>query len=278
MFQLSRTAHNHELRMPPLEGFEGGLAPLAWAQKDDARLFWRGTMTGDAYTQPQRGYRPHYDWRESHRIRLAALGAPAPGDGAGDEPRRWVWVRRGGWEKASFARSVLRRHFFDIGLVDKLHQCNEADGTCAQMRAELTFKPGTARGSEARYKFLLDVDGNGWSSRFRRLLGSGSVVLKATVYPEWNTDWLVPFFHYVPVRNDYGDLTDVMAFFAGTPETPDEAATAGRDDLAREIGENARRFVNEHWRWEDMQAYMLRLLLEYRRLMADDRDAYVYNG
>jgi len=29
------------------------------------------------------------------------------------------------------------------------------------------------------------VDGNGWSSRFHRLLMSGSVVLKTTVYPEW---------------------------------------------------------------------------------------------
>jgi len=32
---------------------------------------------------------------------------------------------------------------------------------------------------------MLDVDGNGWSSRFHRLLMSGSVVVKATIYPEW---------------------------------------------------------------------------------------------
>jgi len=31
------------------------------------------------------------------------------------------------------------------------------------------------------------VDGNGWSSRFNRLLMSGSVVLKTTIYPEWNS-------------------------------------------------------------------------------------------
>jgi len=33
----------------------------------------------------------------------------------------------------------------------------------------------------------LDVDGNGWSSRFHRLLMSGSVVLKSTIYSEWNS-------------------------------------------------------------------------------------------
>jgi hypothetical protein len=33
----------------------------------------------------------------------------------------------------------------------------------------------------------LDVDGNGWSSRFHRLMMSGSLVLKSTIYPEWNS-------------------------------------------------------------------------------------------
>jgi hypothetical protein len=37
------------------------------------------------------------------------------------------------------------------------------------------------------YAHLLLVDGNGWSSRFNRLLMSGSVVLKTTIYPEWNS-------------------------------------------------------------------------------------------
>ncbi|KAG2737087.1 glycosyltransferase family 90 protein, partial [Suillus brevipes Sb2] len=36
-----------------------------------------------------------------------------------------------------------------------------------------------------RYKYVLDVDRNGWSSRFKRLMTSNSVVFKSTVYPEW---------------------------------------------------------------------------------------------
>lgn len=32
----------------------------------------------------------------------------------------------------------------------------------------------------------LIVDGNGWSSRFSRLLMSGSVVIKHTLFPEWH--------------------------------------------------------------------------------------------
>lgn len=43
----------------------------------------------------------------------------------------------------------------------------------------------------------LDVDGNGWSSRFHRLIMSGSMVIKATIYQEWNSDWMIPWYHYV---------------------------------------------------------------------------------
>lgn len=134
---------------------------------------------------------------------------------------------------------------------------------------------------------MLDVDGNGWSSRYHRLIMSGSVVLKSTIYPEWHT---VSYDRSIvgvtlmagmddtvgalrgeltaslnrmmaklqPAKVDYSDLYDIMAFFVGPPDGSSE----GRDDLAQQISENALRFGEDHWRWEDMQAYMLRLLLE----------------
>jgi hypothetical protein len=49
-----------------------------------------------------------------------------------------------------------------------------------------------------------------------------------------------------------------MSFFAGPPHH----LGGGNDDLAQVIAENARKFGEEHWRWEDMQGYMFRLLLE----------------
>jgi hypothetical protein len=44
---------------------------------------------------------------------------------------------------------------------------------------------------------VLDVDGNGWSSRYHRLMLSGSAVVKSTIYPEWHSDWLTPWVHYI---------------------------------------------------------------------------------
>ena len=83
-------------------------------------------------------------------------------------------------------------------------------------------------------------DGNSWSARYKRLLSTGSLILKSTIFPEcasrachvsssqpvadmpnplplsvcpsgWN-DRKQPWLHYVPVKVDYGDLYDIMTF------------------------------------------------------------------
>lgn len=61
-----------------------------------------------------------------------------------------------------------------------------------------------------------------------------------------------------PTQVDYSDLYSIMSFFCGPPDRPD----LSRDDLAQRISENGRQFGEAFWRWEDMQSYMLRLLLE----------------
>jgi beta-1,2-xylosyltransferase len=61
------------------------------------------------------------------------------------------------------------------------------------MKAEIHFKNSTsniealplvcdADHADARYKYRLDIDGYGWSSRFRKLLSSNSLIIKSTVY------------------------------------------------------------------------------------------------
>ena len=59
-------------------------------------------------------------------------------------------------------------------------------------------------------QFELDVDGNSFSGRFQRLLLSGVVVLKATIFPQFWRDTAIPWLHYVPVqvRGQIGRLAD----------------------------------------------------------------------
>lgn len=117
------------------------------------------------------------------------------------------------------------------------------------------------------YKYLLDLDGNGWSARFKRLLSTNSVVLKSTIFPEWFTEHIQPWVHYVPLKPDLTDLYDVMTFFRD-----------GHDELAKHIAVQGKEWSQEFWRKEDMMSYQFRLFLELARLSAPDRDAASYHS
>jgi hypothetical protein len=115
------------------------------------------------------------------------------------------------------------------------------------------------------------MDGNGWSSRFKRLMTTKSLIFKASVYPEWFTERLMPWVHYVPVQVDFSDLYDALAFFRGGVN-----GEGGHDDLAKKIAYAGRDWSKRFWRKEDLTAYNFRLMLEYARLMSQDRGAMAY--
>lgn len=106
---------------------------------------------------------------------------------------------------------------------------------------------GCVRSADASYKYLLDVDGNGWSARFKRLMSTNSVVLKSTIFPEWYTDRIQAWVHYIPIKADLTDLYDVMSFFKD-----------GHDDHAKEIAAAGKTWSKTFWRQEDMMSYQFR--------------------
>ncbi|KAG8896928.1 F-actin-capping protein subunit alpha [Tulasnella sp. 403] len=234
---------------------------IPWSKRTKSKLFWRGRMTGSFHNK-----RP--DWRKSHRVRLHNVAHNVIlGENRVD---LLVEDSRGRLSRRTYTRKDLNDAYLDVGLIGPAMQCAKHDGVCDDITREIDFV-GPVWGDVGRNKYVLDVDGNGWSARYQGLLGSGSLVLKATVFPEWNSDWLVPYYHYVPVQHDYSDLYNVMAFFAGSPD-----GQGGHEDIAKKIGEHGAEFVRHHWRWVDMQVYMYRLLLEYNRAMSADREAMTY--
>jgi len=108
---------------------------------------------------------------------------------------------------------------------------------------------------------------------------SNSLVLKSTVFPEWYTQRIQPWVHYVPIKYDYSDLYDIMTFFRG--DFDDEGFghndVAGHDHLAKRIALQGKEWVKQFWRKEDMIAYMFRLFLEYARVMEPDREYMSYD-
>ncbi|QRW27592.1 glycosyltransferase family 90 protein [Rhizoctonia solani] len=238
------------------EVYHSRFGPIVpWRNRSET-VFWRGRTTGEWFSRA-------HDWRFSHRIRIHTLATP--GGNLTDPnvtPEVEVLVEDemdGNIHLKMYSRDTLNEKYMDVSLIGGPVQCDnsENDHTCQEMDS-LKWGKETGWDGGLSNKYLLDIDGNGWSSRFQRLMTSGAVVFKMSIFPEWNSDWLIPYYHYVPVQTDYSDLYDALAFFIGTPD-----GLPGHDDLAEKIGAQAHRFTVEQWRPEDMQVYIYRLLLEY---------------
>ncbi|KAK7441565.1 hypothetical protein VKT23_020797 [Stygiomarasmius scandens] len=250
------------------EWADGGDIP--WEKKEDERLFWRGSNTGMWHSE-------QFLWRLGQRIGMMdwVQGRgfnkfmKVLGFGRGSDETRG----RGGEDEEAigtgallhrlrYAQSTLDIAFSGSGPI----ACDEP--TCSLLSRLYEFRKPVGIRGQSRYKYLLDVDGNAWSSRFKRLMSTNGVVLKATVYPEWWLSRIQPWLHFVPVQVDFSDLWDAFLFFRGDLNS----GAGGHDDLAREIGLAGKEWSEKYWRWEDMVAYNFRLFLEYARVMSPNRN------
>lgn len=198
---------------------------IPWEERQDTRLFWRGSPTGMWHSHWYDGDQER--WRGSQRLRLVDWLSPnAPGMGGSDSrveylpsPRLGSEIEERG-EAVGSTRSVSRREinriFMDVEFAGNPINC-EGD-ICESMRQDYVFgnRVPEGKGGAAQYKYLLDVDGNGWSARFRRLMSMDAVVFKSTIYPEWWLERIEPWLHYVPVQMDYSDVYDILVRFIQT--------------------------------------------------------------
>lgn len=116
-------------------------------------------------------------------------------------------------------------------------------------------------------KFIPDADGNSFSARFRGLLMSTSLPLKATIYAEWHDDRLLPWLHFVPLDNTFQDLYAVLAYLVDTDQG---------DAAAHMIASAGKLWAEKVLRRDDMLLYVWRLLLEFARVCDENRDNMGY--
>ncbi|KAI6142649.1 glycosyltransferase family 90 protein [Pisolithus tinctorius] len=261
-FSLCATQLHHDIRPPVPYGWVSGLdleehGDVPWEEKIDERLDWRGSNTG-LYASS------NTPWSYAQRARLVSLANSVIGNVSILPVPEDENTKVGEPEEVRLAR--VNPAWMDVAFVGGAIMCDEKGGTCKEMEKMWEFRRSQGRKEEGRYKFILDVDGNGWSGRFKRLMTTNSLIFKATIYPEWYTSRIAPWVHYVPIQVSYTDLYDAVAFFRT------------HDDLAKRIASEGRAWSMRFWRKEDMSAYLYRLFLEYARVSSMDRDAMSYKG
>jgi Glycosyl transferase family 90/Stf0 sulphotransferase len=149
------------------------------------------------------------------------------------------------------------KDMFDIGLT------NIPDFLTAQIEIDSSIVGGLVKGISPmndfqKYIAVLDLDGNSWSSRFGTMLCYNSVAIK--VEPAYADYWihdLIPWKHYVPIKNDLSDLL----------ENIDYVLDPRNDDVMQEIILNANQWCSERFTQSGLISDMLDIWEDYVNLL-----------
>ncbi|KLJ08183.1 hypothetical protein EMPG_09951 [Blastomyces silverae] len=228
-----------------------------WEDKEDS-IYWVGSTTG--------GHATVENWRFSQRQRLALMTqnethpitllkrAKSPRNSSNESASASTWEPYS--SKISEISPYLKVR------ISSVIQCD--DDACRDQEVAFNTSGADRDSVTASYRsrYNLDLDGNGLSGRFYRLLRSNSAVLKQTIFQEWHDDWLVPWVHYIPVNMNLTDFPEIARYLVHEPE--------GRE-LGKRVARDSTEWVEKIFRKQDFKLVFWRLLLEYGRVMHDDR-------
>ncbi|KAJ7577878.1 glycosyl transferase family 90-domain-containing protein [Mycena floridula] len=201
----------------------------------------------EAWWSPKYAYPNNIAWEKKKPV-IYWRGRGTGGHITGDNFRKFPRFR---------AKDIARNRtdIMDIEITDLLgeHCGGGCDGEA--IRKEYNIVPHNApREEQYQYKYLLDLDGNSFSSRYLGLLKSGSLVFKSTLFTEFFSDWLKPFVHYIPVLVDLSDLAEKIDW------------AIQNDAAARRIQETGKLFTEKVMTDNQNDCYFAAVMLEWGRL------------
>ncbi|KAL5348061.1 hypothetical protein ACLOAV_006541 [Pseudogymnoascus australis] len=196
---------------PPAAYIEPGFrydaaGDVEWEAKRN-NLYWAGSTTG--------GYAGDDKWRYYHRQRFVMLAQNL-------ERRAYYYLSEVGGVVSRVKSLFLNSRLYDVGF-SRILQCEK--DSCRDQRAYFPTKPWSDKDRPLRSKLVFDLDGNGISGRYYKLLASKSVPLKQTLLKEWHDERLVPWVHYIPISQGMEEVPEIVAYLTGT-ETGEELARA----------------------------------------------------
>lgn len=218
---------------------------MPWSSKNST-MFWRGSTTG--------GFSRDGGWRNQHRQKFVQKTMPLGTasylnyDSSAD-----LWTEKS-------AKMEDLDHWFDVKFTG-VGQCDPGD--CDAQRAYFDIAPHVDMFEALTSKYLLDIDGNAFSGRYYAWLQSNSLVYKLAIFREWHDEWLRPWVHYVPLSLHGGEYVEAVRYF--------DEEEIGRQQALR-LAEDSKEWAGQVLRNSDLEVWYFRLLLEYGRLIDDDRE------
>jgi hypothetical protein len=262
---------------------------LEWDDKKSL-MVWRGVTSG--------GVQIKENWTRLHRQRLVML---SNGTLLGNDSTATILTQAPPPNTSSyvphhsFHPSEFANKYTDIGFTEAWG-CVPGDCPFYKDPVQVwTYKPPVTLSEQFKNKFLVDVDGHSFSGRWRAFLESRSLGIKATIFREWHDSRLFAWRHFVPMDNRFDDFYTLLTYFIGVgnppaptnPLSPTMAAalTENEDPYIRAHDFEASRLARQGREWaskvlrrDDIEIYMYRLLLEYGRVVDDNRDRIGYSG
>jgi hypothetical protein len=243
-----------------------------WEDKGD-NLLWRGVTSG--------GVQLADNWQQMHRQRFVQLANST--EMASQTVQILSETSMNQYQEyTDFYPSKFASDNFDIGFT-------EAFGcipNCSFYDDVWTYKMAKPFSEQFKSKYLIDIDGHSFSGRWRAFQLSKSLGIKATIFREWHDSRLFAWRHFVPMDNRYDDLYSLMTYFIGLdPKTSSQDAFSisepyiqSHDFEAEVIAAQSREWAHHALRNEDLDIYLYLLLLEYGRIIDDNRDIIGYSG
>jgi hypothetical protein len=223
---------------------------IFWESKAPG-LYWAGKTTGSFQKADS------LDWKQHHRQRFVSLV-----DNLGTQI--YSYLKRpnedAAWQR--YNSSIIDGSLYNVHFTGVV-QCEDTI-TCDNIQEYFDIREPEPRSEAFKYTLVFDLDGNGHSGRFYRLLTSRSLPLKQTVFREWHDERLQPWQHYVPISLEMDDLPEVVRYLVDEEE--------GRQ-IAAQLAEMGRQWSLRALRPTDQVIYIYRLMLELSFLQDPRRSA-----
>eukprot|EP00835_Amoeboradix_gromovi_P003205 NODE_203_length_14950_cov_0.414450.p1 type:complete len:647 gc:universal NODE_203_length_14950_cov_0.414450:2304-4244(+) len=263
----------------------------SWGSKYQ-RLIWRGTTSGTPFPDPlNMQFKPDHICTSHDECGTNQTEITKPEEYG---HRAWFYSHR----QRAVTISDTYDDMLDLQFVSGVEMSEEA--------YDEIFKFNTKSNDMAfslffNSKFILDIDGNGYSSRFLHLLKGNSLIFSAHYALDWFSDIAIPFYHFIPVNMGF-DKIDYHALpvklrkqliekrvenpkfeFKRKDENDVYNSPLGYNDLApkvlyyqnnldlsEQLALNGQAFANKYLRNEDMDCYIFRAVIELHDILENE--------